>query len=120
MATTSIPSLISKVVPKPLRKSKSKSLQAFGDFFVRENRSTGIKAERPSKYTSVTLSEDFKREAEKVYVTKLINSATWKMDLRLLPIMAMSYFSSKLGCLSINNIHSIGKSTSHHFSDMSS
>jgi hypothetical protein len=98
MATTSIPSLISKVVPKPLRKwvrreetecskerahrSKSKSLQAFGDFFVRENRSTGIKAERPSKYTSVTLSEDFKREAEKVYVTKLINSATWKMDLR--------------------------------------
>ncbi|PLW45051.1 hypothetical protein PCANC_09535 [Puccinia coronata f. sp. avenae] len=77
MATTSIPSLISKVVPKPLR-----NLQAFGDFFVRENRSTGIKAERPSKYTSVTLSEDFKREAEKVYVTKLINSATWKMDLR--------------------------------------
>ncbi|PLW15143.1 hypothetical protein PCANC_15941 [Puccinia coronata f. sp. avenae] len=124
MATTSIPGLISKVVPKPLRRwvrreetecskerahrSKSKSLQAFGDFFVRENRSTGIKAERPSKYTSFTLSEDFKREAEKVYVTKLINSATWKMDLRLLPIMALFYFLSELGRLSINNIRSIG------------
>ncbi|OAV89920.1 hypothetical protein PTTG_28483, partial [Puccinia triticina 1-1 BBBD Race 1] len=89
-------------------RSGIKSQQAFGDFFVREDRSTGIRPERPSKYTSYTVSEGFQRETEKVYIAKLLRSATWKLDTRLIPIMALFYFLSELGRLSINNIRSIG------------
>ncbi|WAQ91538.1 hypothetical protein PtA15_14A422 [Puccinia triticina] len=124
MKTPAIQGLIEKLVPKPLasrvrgekkedskvgsHRSGIKSQQAFGDFFVREDRSTGIRPERPSKYTSYTVSEGFQRETEKVYIAKLLRSATWKLDTRLIPIMALFYFLSELGRLSINNIRSIG------------
>ncbi|KAI9613027.1 hypothetical protein H4Q26_010298 [Puccinia striiformis f. sp. tritici PST-130] len=70
----------------------------------------GVRAERLSKYTSYTVSEGFQRETEKIYIAKLLQSATWKLDLRLIPAMGLFYFLSELCRLSINNIRSIGKS----------
>jgi hypothetical protein len=67
-------------------RGRPSSLLAFGDFFVREECSHvaggHVRADRPSKYTSYSVSEGFQRESEKVYLAKLLRSAAWKSDLR--------------------------------------
>ncbi|KAI9627436.1 hypothetical protein KEM48_009822 [Puccinia striiformis f. sp. tritici PST-130] len=123
---TGIQGMIEKFVAKPLTSAARREMegsrsagrlksgikiqhQAFGDFFVHEDRSfAGVRAERLSKYTSYTVSEGFQRETEKIYIAKLLQSATWKLDLRLIPTMGLFYFLSELCRLSINNIRSIG------------
>ncbi|KAH9451524.1 hypothetical protein Pst134EA_025474 [Puccinia striiformis f. sp. tritici] len=126
MKMTGIQGMIEKFVAKPLTSAARREMegsrsagrlksgikiqhQAFGDFFVHEDRSfAGVRAERLSKYTSYTVSEGFQRETEKIYIAKLLQSATWKLDLRLIPAMGLFYFLSELCRLSINNIRSIG------------
>jgi len=91
----------------------SKSQLAFGDFFVREHRAHSnngiLRAERQSKCTTRTsFSEGFLRETEQVFRAKLLQSAAWKLDLRIIPILALFYFLSELARSSLNNIRSIG------------
>ncbi|KAA1100757.1 hypothetical protein PGTUg99_024629 [Puccinia graminis f. sp. tritici] len=87
----------------------------FGDFFVREHRSQvgscNLFADRPSKYTSYSLSEGFQRESEKIYLANLLRSAGWKLDTRLVPLLALFYFVSEMARLSLHNIRSIGLQT---------
>ncbi|EFP82427.2 uncharacterized protein PGTG_08383 [Puccinia graminis f. sp. tritici CRL 75-36-700-3] len=100
--------------PAAMKSSRPHELPlAFGDFFVREQRSANgrscnLLADRPSKYTSYSLSEGFQRESEKIYLANLLRSAAWKLDSRLIPVLALFYFASELGRLSLNNIRSIG------------
>ncbi|POW06035.1 hypothetical protein PSTT_09293 [Puccinia striiformis] len=120
MKMTGIQGMIEKFVAKPLTSAARREMegsrsagrlksgikiqhQAFGDFFVHEDRSfAGVRAERLSKYTSYTVSEGFQRETEKIYIAKLLQSATWKLDLRLIPTMGLFYFLSELCRLSIS------------------
>ncbi|POW13266.1 hypothetical protein PSHT_07763 [Puccinia striiformis] len=84
MKMTGIQGMIEKFVAKPLTSAARREMegsrsagrlksgikiqhQAFGDFFVHEDRSfAGVRAERLSKYTSYTVSEGFQRETEKI------------------------------------------------------
>ncbi|KNZ58155.1 hypothetical protein VP01_1988g6 [Puccinia sorghi] len=114
--------LASKESPPACHRSMSggnKSQLAFGDFFVREHRSPSnpngfIKAERQSKYTSGTFSEGFLREAELVFCTKLLKSAVWKLDLRIIPIMALFYFLSELARSSLSLQSSLNTNDSQY------